>query len=132
MAALGHKRTSAGFIRRRTRAEVAATGNRALAWRYRVGTRLLSIPTIACRVTYPTDHTACYFKDRARGELTMKLKVFGFCVVLASLLSTRAIAEPLVTISCDKPEGFNMYMAFRLPSASMLLKTISQGRQNQV
>jgi hypothetical protein len=108
MAALGHKRTSAGFIRRRTRAEVAATGNRALAWRYRVGTRLLSIPTIACRVTYPTDHTACYFKDRARGELTMKLKVFGFCVVLASLLSTRAIAEPLVTISCDKPEGFNI------------------------
>jgi hypothetical protein len=38
----------------------------------------------------------------------MKLKFFGFCVVVASLLSTRAIGEPLVTISCDKPEGFNI------------------------
>ena len=48
----------------------------------------------------------------------MKLKFFGFCVVLASLLSTRAIGEPLVTISCDKPEGFNIAYGVSLTDAS--------------
>jgi hypothetical protein len=38
--------------------------------------------------------TACYFKDRARGELAMKLRFFGFCVVLAERIRTDSIGGP--------------------------------------
>ena len=34
------------------------------------------------------------------------LKYFGICAVF--VLSTNAFAEPLVTITCDKPEGFSI------------------------
>ena len=38
----------------------------------------------------------------------MDFRPFALCAVLAISLSPKAIAEPLVTISCEKPEGVSM------------------------
>src|SRR5262244_4665026 len=38
----------------------------------------------------------------------MNFKSFALCTILAISFSPRAIAEPLVTISCEKPEGVSM------------------------
>ena len=41
-------------------------------------------------------------------RLAMNFKPFALCTLLAISLSPKAIAEPLVTISCEKPEGVSM------------------------
>ena len=38
----------------------------------------------------------------------MDFRPFALCAILAISLSSKAIAEPLVTISCEKPEGVSM------------------------
>ena len=41
-------------------------------------------------------------------RLAMDLRPFALCAILAISLPPEAIAEPLVTISCEKPEGVSM------------------------
>src|SRR5262245_65534443 len=38
----------------------------------------------------------------------MDLRPFALCAILAISLSPKAIAEPLATISCEKPEGVSL------------------------
>src|SRR4030095_4514332 len=41
-------------------------------------------------------------------RLAMDFRPFALCAILAISLTPKAIAEPLVTISCEKPEGVSM------------------------
>ena len=83
--------------------------------RDRVGKHVI----ITCRVASST----------ALEGVTM-IRIAAFFI--ASLLSTTSFAEPLVTITCDKPDGFNIDdMAFRSQIVLMPLQIVSQNRQHQ-
>ena len=41
-------------------------------------------------------------------RLAMDFRPFSLCAILAISLSSKTFAEPLVTISCEKPEGVSM------------------------
>jgi len=45
----------------------------------------------------------------------MDFRPFALCAILAISLSPKAIAEPMVTISCEKPEGVSMAYGVWLP-----------------
>jgi hypothetical protein len=61
-------------------------------------------------------------------RLAMNFKPFALCTILAISLSPKAIAEPLVTISCEKPEGVSMAYGVSLTDRMNALANSQSGK----